>query len=313
MTPFQRLLNGDVAILARAISILEGDTPEADVLAERLRCYAGNARVVAFTGPPGAGKSTLITAYISELRSRDLPVAVLAVDPSSPLSGGAVLGDRTRMGEHIFDKHVFIRSIAARGHLGGLSGTIPAILDAVDAAGWPVIILETVGAGQSETEVVEFADVKVVLSAPGLGDDVQAIKAGILEIADVFVVNKSDLPFADRTARQLEAMQKLRPANRQNIPILKVSATERIGVRELASAINDIFEGGGVATPEERIARRVRGALLRRAMATVRSRIDSVSIDAVDTLCADVRLGKKSLDRAASKLLSMVFNSEVDT
>ena len=190
MTAFERLLGGDVAALARAISLLEVGGQQSDALAARLRGHAGQARVIGFTGPPGAGKSTLISAYVAALRARAESVAILAVDPSSPLSGGAVLGDRTRMGEHSTDPGVFIRSVAARGHLGGLALSIPGILDAVDAAGWPTIILETVGAGQSETEIVEFADVKVVLNAPGLGDDVQAIKAGILEIADVLVVKQ---------------------------------------------------------------------------------------------------------------------------
>ncbi len=177
VTAFDRLLAGDPGAMARAISVLETGGAEADALAARLRPHAGRALVVGFTGAPGAGKSTLISAYISAMRAAGERVAVLAVDPSSPLSGGAVLGDRTRMGAHTSDRGVYIRSVASRGHLGGLSLAIASMLDAVDAAGWPTIILETVGAGQSETEIVEFADVKVVLNAPGMGDDVQAIKA----------------------------------------------------------------------------------------------------------------------------------------
>lgn len=233
---FERLRAGDPAALAQALTVLEAGGAEADALRRRLHASVGSALVVGFTGPPGVGKSTLVNAYVEELRRRGRTVAVLAVDPSSPLTGGAILGDRTRMGQHTADPGVFVRSVASRGHLGGLALAIPAMLDAVDVAGFDDIVLEAVGAGQSEIEISRFADVTVVLNAPGLGDDVQAIKAGILEVADVLVVNKADLPLADQTARHLESMLQLRAADRVP-PVLRVSATQRLGVGELADAI----------------------------------------------------------------------------
>ncbi len=232
-SPFDRLRAGDPAMVARALTVLEQGGSEADALRRRLHALVGSARVVGFTGPPGVGKSTLVNAYIRELRRRDRTVAVLAVDPSSPVTGGAILGDRTRMGEHIDDPGVFVRSVASRGHLGGLSLAVPSMLDALDVAGYDDIVLEAVGAGQSEVEISRFADTTVVLNAPGFGDDVQAIKAGILEVADVLVVNKSDLPHAEQTSRHLESMLQLRDTDRTP-PVLLVSATERRGIPELS-------------------------------------------------------------------------------
>ena len=308
-TAFERLLAGDVATLARAISVLEAGGEAGDALAARLREHSGKARVIAFTGPPGAGKSTLINAYVTALRQRDEAVAILAVDPSSPLSGGAVLGDRTRMGAHSTDPAVFIRSLAARGHLGGLSLSIPAVLDAVDAAGWPTIILETVGAGQSETEIVEFADIKVVLNAPGLGDDVQAIKAGILEIADVLVVNKSDLPLADRTVRQLRAMLELRKAEWSDVPIVSTSATRLTGLDDLDRAIAQRFGLIAGASPELRQERRLRGLLRRQSEAVFNHRLAAMPASQVDTLCRQVRHGDLSVRQAAVALAEMTLDT----
>ncbi len=158
------------------------------------------------TGPPGVGKSSLVNACIHELRKNNEKVAVIAIDPSSPVSGGAVLGDRFRMGSHAGDAGLFIRSVANRGHLGGLSSSVSGIMGLIEAAGWNVVLLETVGAGQSDTELADIADIRIVIQSPGLGDEIQAIKAGILEIADIIVVNKADMPLADITLRQLETM-----------------------------------------------------------------------------------------------------------
>ena len=210
-----RVLDGDVAALARAISVVEGPGEFGRELHRAIRSQAGGAEIVGITGPPGVGKSSLINALISELRGHDVRVAVVAVDPSSPVTGGSVLGDRTRMGRHTDDPGVYIRSVSARGSVGGLSAQIVGVLDLIDAAGWKFIILETVGAGQSETDIAEVADINVVVNAPGFGDDVQAIKAGILEIADVLVVNKADLPEAGIVARQLEAMLRLRTTRKR--------------------------------------------------------------------------------------------------
>ena len=233
----ERLLAGQTTALARAISIIEGEGPAVSRLLKAIQPQLGRAVVVGFTGPPGAGKSTLVNAFIAEMRGRGKTVAVVAVDPSSPITGGAVLGDRIRMAEHTMDKGVYIRSLASRGHLGGLSASAARVADLMDAAGFDVVVLETVGAGQSEVEMAEMADVRIVISAPGLGDDVQAIKAGILEIADILVVNKSDLPLARRTTRQLEAMLALRAPTDWKVPVLSTNAVDRSGLPELADAI----------------------------------------------------------------------------
>jgi LAO/AO transport system kinase len=231
-----RLVAGDVAALARCITLLE-DRELGAAVRQRIRPLAGRANVIGFTGAPGVGKSTLVDAYISELRRAGQSVAVAAVDPSSPLTGGAVLGDRIRMHRHTADPGVFIRSIASRGHLGGMSESIHWTVDAMDAAGKDIVIIETVGTGQSEVDVAEIADVCVVVSAPGLGDDVQAIKAGVLEIADILVVNKADSPLADLAAGQLRSMLKLRDQTRQDVPIVMTTATLGRGVDDLYGAI----------------------------------------------------------------------------
>jgi len=235
-----RLRTGEVAALARALSLMDGGGEGARRLLHAVRPDARCAAVVGFTGPPGAGKSTLINAFIRRQRALGRTVAALAVDPSSPKGGGAILGDRARMGEHVADPGVFIRSLAARGHLGGLTLNIHALVDVVDAAGWDVILLETVGTGQSEVEVARVADATVVISAPGLGDDVQAIKAGVLEIADVLAVNKADLPGATVTAQQLSAMLTLRPDDSREVPVIRTTATTGGGIEALADAVDAV-------------------------------------------------------------------------
>ena len=204
------LLAGDRRALARAISLIEHDRPGAAGLAAAIAPHLGRAHVLGITGAPGAGKSTLVHALLGELLARGRRVAVVAVDPSSPISGGAVLGDRVRMGVHGAHERVFIRSVASRGHPGGLSRTTAAIVDLFDAAGFDTVIVETVGAGQSEVEVMRLADTCIVACPPGLGDEVQAAKAGILEIADVLVVTKADLPAAATTAAHLRDMLQVR-------------------------------------------------------------------------------------------------------
>jgi LAO/AO transport system kinase len=231
-----RLAAGDPSRLARCITLMERGGAAADLIYRRICPRVGRATVIGYTGPPGAGKSTLIDAYIAALRTRGHSVAVAAVDPSSPISGGAVLGDRMRMRRHAEDPGVFIRSVASHGHLGGLSESIHCIVDAMDAAGRDLIIIETVGAGQSEIEVVEIADICVVVNAPNMGDEVQAMKAGILEIADVLVVNKADLPLAQRTTKQLTNMLELRRQNR-DVPVLETVALTETGIDALHDAI----------------------------------------------------------------------------
>jgi LAO/AO transport system ATPase len=202
--------------------------------------------VIGITGAPGAGKSTLINALLGELLARGRRIGVVAVDPSSPITGGAVLGDRVRMGSHGAHDNVFIRSLASRGHLGGVSRTTRQVVDVLDAAGFDVVIVETVGAGQSEVEIIEIADTRVVVCPPGLGDEVQAIKAGILEIADLLVVNKADLPSAEVTARELKEMLRLRPGSRADVAVLKTSATRGEGITALADAAEAHAAAAGV-------------------------------------------------------------------
>ena len=236
----QALLTGNRAGIARTISQVErGERPAAAVSAA-LAAHLGRAHVLGVTGSPGAGKSTLVNALMGELLARGRHIAVVAVDPSSPISGGAVLGDRVRMGEHGAHPDVFIRSVASRGHLGGLALSTEAMVDILDAAGFETIIVETVGAGQSEVEIMRVADTRLVACAPGLGDNVQAIKAGILEIADVLAVTKADLPGAEGTARDLKDMLHLRaaaPSGSWEVQVIVSSATTGAGVVQLVDAI----------------------------------------------------------------------------
>ena len=198
--------SGDRRALARLLTAVENRTPVAEAALRTLYPMAGRAHLVGITGPPGAGKSTLVAALIAEVRAHGRTVGVVAVDPSSPITGGALLGDRVRMQSYASDRDVFIRSMAARGHAGGLASTSAAAAAVLDACGFDMVLLETVGTGQSEVEVAAAADTTVVLEAPEMGDEVQAIKAGLLEVADIVVVNKGDRPGAQRTAAQLRAM-----------------------------------------------------------------------------------------------------------
>ena len=227
---------GDRHAIARTISAVENDDPGAAGIARAIAPHLGRAHVLGITGAPGAGKSTLINALLGELIGRGQRVAVVAVDPSSPLTGGAVLGDRVRMGEHGSHDHVFIRSVSSRGHLGGLSRTTARIVDVLDAAGFDTVIVETVGAGQSEVAITGLADTRIVVCPPGLGDDVQAIKAGILEIADILIVNKGDLPTAEATVRELNDMLRLRRRGATPVPVLKTSATRGDGITAVVDA-----------------------------------------------------------------------------
>jgi LAO/AO transport system kinase len=231
---------GDRAAIARLISRIERGECDAGELSKSLAPHLGRAHVLGVTGSPGAGKSTLVNALLGEMLARGRRIAVVAVDPSSPISGGAVLGDRVRMGEHGAHPDVFIRSVASRGHLGGLALSTEAMVDVLDAAGFETVIVETVGAGQSEVEIVRVADTRLVACAPGLGDNVQAIKAGILEIADVLAVTKCDLPGAQVTTRDLKDMLHLRAAGAPGawtVPVIDSSAISGAGIAQLVDAI----------------------------------------------------------------------------
>ncbi|HEX6123281.1 MAG TPA: methylmalonyl Co-A mutase-associated GTPase MeaB, partial [Ktedonobacterales bacterium] len=236
----ERLLAGDRRALARVVTLIENNAPEARQILARLHAHGGHAHIVGFTGSPGAGKSTLVMQLARELRRREQRVGIIAVDPSSPFTGGAILGDRIRMQELSGDPKVFIRSMASRGSLGGLAATTRDVTRALDAAGFDTIIVETVGAGQAEVEIVRAAQSVVVVTVPGMGDDIQAIKAGILEIADIFVVNKADRPGADQTAAELRMLLSLdehRKEHAWRVPIIKAVATTGEGVPELADKL----------------------------------------------------------------------------
>jgi len=295
-------LSGDRRALSRAITILENEAPLSGELIAAMQGRLGRAVSVGFTGPPGAGKSTLVNAFVAEQRRRQRRVGVLAVDPSSPVSGGAILGDRIRMTGHADDSDVFVRSLASRGHLGGLSRSAVRVMDCMDAAGFDVIVLETVGAGQSEVEIADIADVKVVVSAPGLGDDVQAIKAGILEIADILLVNKGDHPLASQTVRHLKTMANMRPADSRP-PVLKAIAITGKGVAALADAVDELGQSRRIAAPMARARR-----LIRRAALDLASREIGMADDGfLEELARALTSGEKTVEKAARDLLSTVL------
>lgn len=246
----EAIRSGNRLALARAITEVENRSVTGVELSFAVRDLAVTSRTLGITGPPGAGKSSLINALISELLPNYPRIGVLTVDPSSPVSGGAVLGDRVRMAAHSANRDVFIRSLAARGHLGGVTRTTRTVIDLLAAAGMDLVIVETVGTGQSEVEVAELTDVKIVVCAPGMGDEMQAIKAGVLEIADLLVVNKADLPDADRTANFLKGMLMHRGHDERRTA-LKVSATKRDGLTDLAHAIHARLLAESAATRGE--------------------------------------------------------------
>ncbi|HEV2114435.1 MAG TPA: methylmalonyl Co-A mutase-associated GTPase MeaB [Terriglobales bacterium] len=234
----ERVRSGDPRALARVISTVENRTPQSVQLLRTLFPHSGRARILGMTGAPGAGKSTLVDQLAREYRKQQHTVGIIAVDPTSPFSGGAILGDRIRMQAHHADPGIYIRSMATRGSLGGLAGTTADVATVLDASGRDLVLIETVGVGQDEVDIVRLADVTVVILVPGMGDDVQTIKAGIMEIADIFVINKSDREGAERVEREIRAMQSLasRPDN-WSPPIIKTVATEGAGTAELAKAI----------------------------------------------------------------------------
>ncbi len=240
MTLADRVRAGETVAIARAMSLIENDQPEKEALIDALTAHCGAALVIGVTGPPGSGKSSLVDHLIRHERSQGRRVGVIAVDPSSPFSGGAILGDRLRMQSHATDDGVFIRSMASRGHLGGVAGATADAIKVLDAAGFEVVFVETMGVGQSEIEVMELADIVLLILVPGLGDEIQALKAGIMEIGDIFVVNKSDKPEAAKVRAQAEYVLGLaQEQSRPQHPVVMTSSLHGQGIEELAQAISD--------------------------------------------------------------------------
>jgi LAO/AO transport system kinase len=235
----QRLLAGDRRALARAITLVENDDPSGWEVVREIYPHTGRAAIVGFTGPPGAGKSTLLAQVTKLERACDRSVAVLSIDPSSPFSNGALLGDRIRLSDHFLDPGVFIRSMANRGALGGLSEAALQTALLMDASGRDLVLLETVGVGQAEVDVIDHADTVVLVLMPGSGDSVQALKAGVMEIPDVIVINKADHPLADAMAREVKAVLALAPHGGWQVPVIRTRATSGDGVEELIAAITD--------------------------------------------------------------------------
>ncbi len=236
----ERVLNKEIRGVARLITLLENNSSEAIDDMKSLYAHTGKAYIIGMTGSPGAGKSTLVDKFTAELRARELTVGIIAVDPTSPFTGGAILGDRIRMQQHSTDDGVFIRSMATRGTLGGLTASINGVVNVMDAYGKDIVLIETVGVGQDEVEIVKTAHSTIVVTVPGLGDEIQAIKAGILEIGDLFVVNKADKEGADETARELEIMLSMSQEKLDwKPPIIKTVATKDEGIKEL---VDKVFE-----------------------------------------------------------------------
>jgi LAO/AO transport system kinase len=301
--------SGDARAVARLISLVENGSPALREVMAALMPYAGSAKVVGLTGSPGVGKSTTTTALVAAYRERGMRVGVLAVDPSSPFSGGALLGDRVRMQDHAGDAGVYIRSMASRGHLGGLSWTTPQAVRVLDAAGCDVVLVETVGVGQAEVEIASLADTTLVLVAPGMGDAIQAAKAGILEVADVFVVNKADRDGADATARDLRHMlslgEKRGPEDWQP-PVLKTVASRGEGVAEVLEAV-DAHRAWLESSGRLDARRRVRAAeeIETLAVTALRARFDGLRDGALlDELAGRVVAGRLDPYAAADELVA---------
>ena len=306
-----RAREGSARAVARLISLVEDASPALHEVMAALAPHTGNAWVVGLTGSPGVGKSTTTSALVTGLRARDLRVGVLAVDPSSPFSGGALLGDRVRMQDHALDPEVYIRSMASRGHLGGLSWSTPQALRVLDACGCDVVLVETVGVGQSEIEVASAADTTVVMLAPGMGDGIQAAKAGILEIGDVFVVNKADREGADTTVRDIRNMLSLgerREAGDWRAPVVKCVASRGEGIADVLAALDKhrswLGEGGRL---EDRRRRRAADEVEAIALTALRQRMGDLRQGrGLDELAAQVVSGELDPYAAADRLVAAV-------
>ena len=302
----RELLAGNTRSAARLMRYLDDEIPSAIRTLKDLYRHTGRAYILGVTGSPGAGKSTLVNRITTHLRKRGKSVGIVAIDPTSPYSGGAILGDRIRMQEHALDDAVFIKSLATRGHLGGLSRSTIDIVNVMDAMGKDVILIETVGVGQDEVEIVKVAHTNIVLVVPGLGDDIQAIKAGILEIADVFVINKADRPGAEKVASELDAMMGLSPETaRPRPPIYRTIATTGEGIDALKDglvrAVASADSERRAARRRERAEMRFKGVLAERFLREVRDRI--LAGDAFEATVADIAARRVDPYSAAEAVL----------
>ncbi len=303
----ERLVAGDKRALARAITLIESDDPAGWELVREVYPRTGTARIVGFTGPPGVGKSTLIGALTGEMRKADREVAVLSIDPSSPFTRGALLGDRIRLSDHFLDPGVFIRSMASRGALGGLSEAALQVALVMDAAGKDDVLIETVGVGQAEIDIVDHADTIILALMPGSGDSIQALKAGVMEIPDIIVVNKADHPMTDTMVREIRGVLTLSyQAGDWKVPILRTEATRGDGVDELARKIDEhreFIEAQG--TLAERRARNLRSEVIGIATSRMRRRLEAWAADDTATAALMERVVRRELDpaTAASELL----------
>ena len=285
-----RARGGDKRSIARLVSVVENDEPGAAEAMRALYPQTGRAQIVGLTGPPGGGKSTLVNRLAGTYRERASRVAIVAVDPSSPFTGGAILGDRIRMRERFLDEGIFIRSMASRGHAGGLARATARVVNVLDALGTDVILVETVGVGQEEVDVIRVVDTVCLVTVPGLGDDIQAIKAGVLEIADVLVVNKADRPGADETARDLAQMLSLAKDRPWKTPIVRTSAQSGDGLPQLVDAID-----------KHRAWSRESGEYVERRRAAARSEVEALLQEALLRELAG-RVGESRLAAAVARV-----------
>ena len=297
----KRLLAGDKRALARSITLIENDDPEGWELVREVFPHTGKARIIGFTGPPGVGKSTLIGALTAEMRKAGRQVAVLSIDPSSPFTRGALLGDRIRLSDHFLDSGVFIRSMASRGALGGLSeATLQAAL-LMDASGKDAVFIETVGDGQAEIDIVDPGDTVILALMPGSGDSIQALKAGVMEIPDIIVVNKADHPMTDTMVREIRGVLSLGPSTSWRVPIVKTEASTGEGVPELAEKIGEHrahIEAEG--TLAERRARNLRNEVLELAAARLRRRLEAAVAEDPEVATLLERVVSRELDPASA-------------
>lgn len=292
-----KLLNGDKRACARLISIVENDEEEAKNIIKKIYKYTGKAHVIGITGPPGGGKSTLTDKLAKELRNRGKTVGIVAIDPTSPFTGGSILGDRIRMQDMATDSGVFIRSMGTRGYLGGLSKATQSAVKILDVYGADYIIIETVGVGQSEIDIVKTADTIVMVMVPGLGDDIQAIKAGVMEIGDIFAINKSDLDGANRTAAEVKAMLDMGPKKDRRPPIVPVIASLNKGTSELLDEIISHME-----------YLKSSGELIKRREDNTRMEI----IKLIETEIKRIVLQKSQADQVLEKVTTEVVNRQMD-